>query len=54
MNNTKKSKASKNRPAYNIPCFIQVFDSAGQLVHSQDGKGYLDTAKSKETAQPVR
>jgi len=27
---------------FDIPSFISVYDWAGQLVHSQDGKGYLD------------
>jgi hypothetical protein len=34
---------------FSIPAFTQVFDSSGELVKSDDGKGYL----AKPTAAPL-
>jgi hypothetical protein len=34
------------KEAFDIPCFVTVRDSAGQVVRSWDGKGYLDTARA--------
>jgi hypothetical protein len=43
-------RAPRCRPirkeAFDIPCFVTVRDSAGQVVRSWDGKGYLDTARA--------
>jgi hypothetical protein len=44
----KGSSKRKNRKAFDIPAHVSVYDSAGQLVHSQDGGGYLDTAAKRK------
>ncbi len=41
---------SKDKP-FDIPCVTSVRDSAGELVTSQDGGGYLDKTRSELTKE---
>lgn len=36
------------RDAWDIPAYVQVRDSAGQLVHSDAGNGYLDKLRTSD------
>jgi hypothetical protein len=49
-----KATSKNKRLPYNIPSFISVYDWAGQLVHSQDGKGYLDDPRDYNDAENAK
>lgn len=43
---------NNKKPAFNIPAHVSCYDSAGQLVTSQDGGGYLDAPKRAPVTDP--